>query len=94
MTQAPTLTDGTVTIRAHHEGDAQGSYEQCQDPVSQQWTTVPIPYAMDDALTFVGEIMPKGWADDSEWGFAVEAEGRYAGTISLRNEGDGRAEIA
>ena len=36
MTQAPTLTDGTVTIRAHHEGDAQGSYEQCQDPVSQQ----------------------------------------------------------
>jgi len=94
MTQAPTLTDGTVTIRAHREDDAQGSYEQCQDPVSQQWTTVPIPYAMDDALTFVGEIMPKGWADDSEWGFAVEAEGRYAGTISLRNEGDGRAEIA
>ena len=94
MTQAPTLTDGTVTIRAHREADARGLLRAVPGPVSQQWTTVPIPYAMDDARTFVGEIMPKGWADDSEWGFAVEAEGRYAGTISLRNEGDGRAEIA
>ena len=38
--------------------------------------------------------MPKGWTDDSEWGFAVDVDGRYAGTISLRNEGSGRAEIA
>ena len=38
--------------------------------------------------------MPAGWADGSEWGFAVEFEGRYAGTISLRDEGPGRAEIA
>lgn len=91
---APTLTDGVVTIRAHREDDAQGSFEQCQDPLSQRWTTVPLPYAMDDARRFVGEIMPKGWGSDSEWGFAIEAEGRYGGTISLRNEGDGRAEIA
>jgi len=39
-------------------------------------------------------ILPAGWVDGSEWGFAVEVEGRYAGTISLRNEGPGRAEIA
>lgn len=91
---APTLTDGTVTLRAHRPDDAQGSWEQCQDPLSQQWTTVPIPYAMDDAAHFVGEIMPRGWADDSEWGFAIEYDGRYAGTVSLRNEGQGRAEIA
>ena len=48
---------------------------------------------MADAEYFVGELMPRGWADDSEWGFAIEAEGRYAGTVSLRTEGDGRAEI-
>ena len=53
-----------------------------------------MPYSMEDAHTYVGEIMPRGWADDSEWGFAVEVDGRYAGTISLRNEGSGRAEIA
>ena len=35
-----------------------------------------------------------GGPTGSEWGFAVEFEGRYAGTISLRDEGPGRAEIA
>jgi RimJ/RimL family protein N-acetyltransferase len=42
----------------------------------------------------VREIMPGGWASDQEWGFAVEVEGRFVGTVSLRNEGDRRAEIA
>jgi RimJ/RimL family protein N-acetyltransferase len=96
---APTLTDDPVdgagvTLRAHRPEDAQGSFEQCQDPSSQRWTTVPVPYSMEDARTFVEEICPGGWADDSEWSFAIEHEGRYAGTISLRDEGSGRAEIA
>lgn len=94
MSTAPTLTDGTVTLRAHRAGDAPGSWEQSQDPLSQQWTTVPVPYAMTDAEAFVGEIMPRGWADGSEWGFAIEYDGRYGGTVSLRDEGAGRAEIA
>lgn len=94
MTQPPTLTDGTVTLRPHRADDAQGVWEQCQDPVSQAWTTVPVPYAMEDAATFVGEIMPRGWVDGSEWGFAIEVDGEYGGTVSLRSEGSGRAEIA
>jgi RimJ/RimL family protein N-acetyltransferase len=94
MTQAPTLTDGNVTLRAHREDDIRGVYEQGTDPLSQEWTTVPVPYEWQHAQGFVEEILPKGWADDSEWGFAVEVGGRYAGTISLRNEGSGRAEIA
>jgi RimJ/RimL family protein N-acetyltransferase len=91
---APTLTDGHVTIRAHRPADAQGSFEQCQDPSSQRWTTVPVPYSMDDARTFVEQICPSGWEDGSEWAFAIEVDGRYGGTISLRPEGAGRAEIA
>lgn len=100
----PTLRDGSgpdlVSLRAHRPDDAQGSLEQCQDPLSQQWTTVPVPYSLDDAKRFVTQAMPGGWATDEEWGFAVEAvdpatgEPRYAGTVSLRNEGPGRAEIA
>jgi RimJ/RimL family protein N-acetyltransferase len=43
--------------------------------------------------------MPGGWASDQEWGFAVETalpEGgaAFAGTVSLRNRGDRRAEVA
>ncbi len=99
----PTLQDGDgpdrVTIRAHRPEDAQGSLEQCHDPLSRQWTTVPLEYTLDDAGRFVSHAMPGGWNDDTEWGFAVEAvdddgTARYAGTISLRNEREGRAELA
>jgi RimJ/RimL family protein N-acetyltransferase len=94
LVPVPTLSDGVVTLRGHQEADVERCWEQCQDPVSQAWTTVPVPYSRDDARRFVREAMPGGWASDQEWAFAVEVEGRYAGTVSLRNEGDGRAEIA
>ena len=94
LVAVPTLTDGVVTLRAHREDDVERCWEQCQDPVSQAWTTVPVPYSRDDAKRFVREAMPGGWASDQEWAFAFEVAGRYAGTVSLRNEGDGRAEIA
>jgi RimJ/RimL family protein N-acetyltransferase len=94
MDSAPTLSDGTVTLRAHRPDDADGCFEQCQDPLSQEWTTVPVPYSRDDARRFVTEVMPGGWATGSSWGFAVEVDGRYAGTVELRDEGDGRLEVA
>ena len=93
MTTAPTLTDGTVTLRAHREGDVVDVHEQCQDPASQAWTVIPVPYTHDDALEFVRTIVPAGWSDGSEWTFAVEVDGRFAGSVGLRDLGDGRAEI-
>jgi RimJ/RimL family protein N-acetyltransferase len=93
-TTAPTLADGTVTLRAHREDDLPRMVEQCRDPLSVAWTTVPTPYGEADARTYGLEVLPQGWADGSEWAFAVEFEGRYAGTVSLRDEGPGRAELA
>ncbi|HEX3222663.1 MAG TPA: GNAT family N-acetyltransferase [Nocardioides sp.] len=94
MDPVPTLTDGTVILRAHRPDDAEGSYEQSIDPVSRRWTTVPVPYTREHARSFVSERMPAGWVDGSAWGFAVEVEGRYAGTVELRDEGEGRLEVA
>lgn len=94
MPPTPTLTDGHVTLRAHRAGDAEGSFEQCQDPLSIAWTTVPVPYSREEATNYVTEVMPRGWAEDTEWSFAIDVDGEYGGTVSLRNEGDGRAEIA
>lgn len=95
----PALTDGTVSLRAHTPADARGSWEQCQDPLSQQWTTVPVPYSMADAREFVEGIVPRGWREDRDYAFAVHARDRdgverYAGTVSLRPEGARRAEVA
>jgi RimJ/RimL family protein N-acetyltransferase len=94
----PVLSDGVVTLRAHRAGDAQGALEQCLDPVSQRWTTVPVPYTRADAERFVTERVPALWAEGS-WAFAVEAADdagtpRFCGTVELRDEGNRRAEIA
>lgn len=99
MTAIPTLTDGVVTLRAPTDDDIEGSVEQCQDPVSQRWTTVPVPYTRDDAKRFLRHAIPAGWDTASECGFVVEAvddagTARFAGSVSLRHKGDRRAEIA
>ncbi len=99
MIAIPTLTDGVVTLRAPNDTDIEGSVEQCQDPLSQRWTTAPVPYTPDDARRYLRHVIPDGWESDREWGFVVEAvdetgTGRFAGSVSLRNRDDGRAEIA
>lgn len=91
---APTLTDGEVTLRAHRVEDVPRMVEQCRDPESIRWTQVPTPYAEQDALTFVTELVPRWWAEGTEWAFAVEHGGRFGGTVSLRDEGSGRLELA
>ena len=95
----PTLTDGVVTLRAPVSSDVMGSFEQCQDPLTQEWTRIPVPYTLDDANIYMYHFIPRGWETGKEWGFVVEAEDdagarRFCGTISLRNLGEGRAEVA
>lgn len=92
--QVPTLTDGTVTLRRHGEDDVDLVLEQCRDPETVRWTTVPTPYSLDDAKRFVREVVPGGWETGAEWGFAVEVDGRYGGTVLLRPSPDGVGEIA
>lgn len=99
LVDVPILSDGVVTLRAHTEDDVDAVVEQCRDPLSLAWTTVPTGYGREDARRFVREAMPGGWSSDQEWGFAVETAlpgggGRFAGTVSLRNRGDARGEIA
>ena len=91
---APTLTDGVVTLRAHRADDVPRLVEQCRDPEMIAWTQVPVPYDEAEAATFAGELVPQWWAEGTDWSFAVEVEGRFGGTVSLRDEGSGRFEVA
>lgn len=95
----PLLTDGVVTLRAHSEDDVQALHEQATDSVMLRWTTVPDPSTPETAKEFATQVIPAGWREDREWAFAVEASDedgtpRFVGTVSLRNEGNRRAEIA
>jgi RimJ/RimL family protein N-acetyltransferase len=98
-TDVPRLTDGVVTLRAHCDDDVHALYEQAIDSVMLQWTTVPHPSTLETAREFATRIIPEGWVEDREWAFAVEAPDesgrlRFVGTVSLRNEGERRAEVA
>jgi ribosomal-protein-alanine N-acetyltransferase len=98
----PTLVDTAsgVMLRAHREEDLAAIVQQSLDPDSQRWTTVPMPpggYTLEDARAFAFGLVAAGWADGTAWGWAIEADvagGRaYCGSIDLRLNGDGTAEV-
>ncbi|QZY30410.1 GNAT family N-acetyltransferase [Nocardioides coralli] len=89
----PRLSDGVVTLRPHVPADIPRVLEQATDPEAVAWTTVPTPYAEADAAAFVQQMVPAGWVQDSSYGFAIECDGRFAGSVDLRVRGSGEAEV-
>lgn len=80
-----------VRLRPHRESDLPAIVEQCIDPDTQRWTTVPIPaggYSLDDAREFALGFVPQAWQDGSMASFAIEAERdgvrAYCGAVDLR----------
>ncbi len=95
----PTLTDGDLTLRAHRLSDVDEMIVQCRDPESVRWTTVPVPFARENAVSYVQEIVPGGWQTNTDLGFAIEVphgdgQRKFSGSIALRPMNDGVAEIA
>ncbi len=94
----PVLTDGVVTLRAHRLSDVEDAYEQCIDPLTQEFTTVPVPYTREDARKFIQETQPVGWREETRFGFAIEAVddagvARFAGSVGLSVAEAGAAEL-
>jgi RimJ/RimL family protein N-acetyltransferase len=99
MSDLPTLTDGTVTLRAHRADELDAIVEQCHDEASLRWTTVPRGYTRADAEEFVARVAD-AWRDargNRYW--AIEFAGdegtpQFGGTIDLRpGEGPDYASI-
>jgi RimJ/RimL family protein N-acetyltransferase len=89
----PVLTDGPVTLRAHTTADTDPAYETCQDPEMQRWTTIPVPYLREHAVDYLTQQIPARWQDGSSFAWAIEYDGRYAGTIDLRDSEGGVGEV-
>ena len=79
----PVLRDGDLVLRAHRPEDAEGVVEQCVDPGTVLDTTVPSPYGREDAEGFVAAAA-RGWREGTAATFAVELDGRFAGSVDLR----------
>jgi RimJ/RimL family protein N-acetyltransferase len=89
----PVLTDGVVTLRAHTIDDLPQVIAMCQDPRMQRWTTIPVPYERHHAEQFLCEQVPAGWRDGGRWSWAIEYDGRFAGTVGLHDGEGGVGEI-
>lgn len=92
----PVLTDGHVLLRAHTMDDVPAIVEQCVDPDSIRWTTVPVPYRADDAREWVAQI-GRDWESATGsrlWAITAAANpDTFLGTIDVRPRGAGIATI-
>jgi RimJ/RimL family protein N-acetyltransferase len=70
---APTLTDGSVSLRPWADGDADSVFTACQDPSIQRWIPIPVPYRAEHAVGFVGEFSRQQWTGRRGAPFAVVA---------------------
>lgn len=92
----PVLTDGVVRLRALDPRDLDRVVEQCTDPESLRWTQVPRDYTAAMAQEWLGQVTA-GWDSEGERLWAIEEvddpEHRFLGSIGLRPQQAGRAEV-
>jgi RimJ/RimL family protein N-acetyltransferase len=96
----PVLTDGTVTLRPHRADDAAAIIEQCTDPASVRFTTVPRPYGPQQAREFL-DLIRREWEQSAptsprSWAISLSAPPAaepFGGTIDYRPTGAGTAEV-
>ncbi|MFD5324348.1 GNAT family N-acetyltransferase [Streptomyces sp. NPDC127092] len=90
-----TLTTDRLRLRPFASADVDAVTAACQDPDIQRWTQVPSPYTRPDADFFVNRLVPQGWREDGEYGFAVEPleGGPLLAAAGLHARGPGVREV-
>ncbi len=93
--EALRLDAGPFVLRPHSDEDIDGVLDQCSDPASQRWTTIPLPYTREHATQFVRERIVRGWRQGDYLAFAVAdaASDEYLGTIDLQLDGNRGGEV-
>jgi RimJ/RimL family protein N-acetyltransferase len=81
-----------MVLRGHRHADIDAVLAQCQDPAFERWTTVPWPYLRSHAEEFVA-TREQAWTAGRYLAPAVEVDGRFAGTVDVRPDGTGAAEV-
>lgn len=77
----PVLVGELVTLRPHTEEDFEPIFERCVDPLTQRYTTIPLEYTREMAKEYLAGLLQPSTGLAS---WAIEVDGRYAGTIDLR----------
>lgn len=89
----PELTDGAVTLRAHRESDLPRIVEFARDPRTRAGIPLPSPYGMEQAREFLAHVRATWESGPKEGAWAIEVDGRWAGSINLHPRATGTSEI-
>lgn len=89
------LTTARLTLRPPSEADIPRVAEICSDAAVTEFTTVPYPYDVGHARTFIVDVIPAGWVSGSTltWGIYTRSDARLLGVVSLSRISDGMAEL-
>ena len=77
----PSFNLEPLVLRQWRPEDAQQVYEICQDPILQNFTTVPVPYTFEDAEKFLAR-QRSGFETGTDFALAGEVAGKIALCIS------------
>lgn len=81
-----TLRTERLLLDAPTAADVDDVERHCQDPLFEEFLTVPWPYHRSDAQFFVEEFVPERWASGAEatWAIRRAGGGELLGVIGLR----------
>ena len=79
------ISAGRLHLRPWTPDDVEAVLRGGSDPQIARWTQVPKPYTRADAEQFVGEYVPRSWAEDGElvWGVFDSATGAALASVGL-----------
>lgn len=85
--EVPVLEARGVKVRPYDVADAGGIVERSRDEQTGQWTGMPRGLTVEAAQEWIVQVGQQPSERQVSW--ALEVEGRYAGQVGLRPEGDG-----
>ena len=80
----PVLVDKALMLRPWHLDDVNSVYEICQDPMIQEFTTIPVPYTQEIAELWV-RSSPQKYLEREKISLAGIRNGEIALSISLHS---------
>ncbi|SOD71843.1 RimJ/RimL family protein N-acetyltransferase [Jatrophihabitans sp. GAS493] len=93
LASVPSPGWAAVRLRPLTDADVPAIVVACQDGQTQRFTTIPIPYTEQDGQEFIA-LAASGYANGRNPIFAISTdEHPYAGSIDLRLDGEGGAEV-
>lgn len=81
---AVVLTTDRLMLDQPTDADVPTITRFCQDPLFEEYLTLPWPYRERDAEFFVRDFVPRGWRRGEEAAWAIRHDGAFVGVISFR----------